>query len=306
MTCLSQPTSAPESTTVLHELDGSGVLTLTLNRPERHNAWNRDLEVTLHTLLERASRSEEVRVILLTGAGRSFCPGLDSEDLDRVSRTGPAKDRSGRRPILLPTLTPKPIICAINGSCAGVGLVTALMADVRFASENAKITTAYARRGLPAEEAISWILPRIVGHAVASDLLLSSRVVLGAEAASIGLVNWAVPRHQVLERAHSYAEEMALNCSPIAMAAAKRQVYRDWSGTLADSRLEARSLIRALQKASPDFTESIRSFVEERPARFEGYREVRDSDALAKEAVHPGWDSTMIAPDQEATSPDGE
>ena len=150
------------------------------------------MEISFHSLLEQASLSEEVRAIVLTGAGRTFCPGLDREDLDRVSRTGPAKDRSGRRPILLPALTPKPIVCAINGSCAGVGLVTALMADVRFAAEDAKITTAYPRRGLPAEEAISWILPRIVGHAVASDLLLSGRAILGAEAASIGLVGWAV------------------------------------------------------------------------------------------------------------------
>ena len=167
-----------ESTTVLHEIDDVGVLTLTLNRPERSNAWNRELETALHDLLEQAAESDEVRAIVLTGAGRAFCPGLDAEELDRVSQPGESFDRAGRRPVQLPSFVPKPIVAAINGGCAGLGLITALHADIRFAADDAKITTAFARRGLPAEEAVSWILPRIVGHAVALDLLLSGRVVL--------------------------------------------------------------------------------------------------------------------------------
>ncbi len=268
-----------DSTTVLHQLDGDGVLTLTLNRPERNNAWNRELEDALHGLLEQASESEAVRAIVITGTGRAFCPGLDTEDLDRVSQPGRSMDHAGRRPMTIAALVPKPVICAINGSCAGLGLITALTSDVRFAAEDAKITTAFARRGLPAEEAVSWLLPRIVGQAVALDLLLSSRVVVGAEAADIGLVHRAVPRDELLALAQAYARDIAVNCSPIAVAAAKRQVYRDWERSLPESRLEARKMVGLLKDASDDFREGVQSFVERRPAKFAPFADAVDFDA---------------------------
>lgn len=258
-----------ESTTVLHDLDDLGVLTLTLNRPERNNAWNRELEAALHGLFEHAAEDDQVRAIVLTGAGRAFCPGLDSEDLERVSRPGESFEQGGRRPVLLPSYVPKPIVVAINGGCAGLGLLTALFSDIRFAAEDAKITTAFARRGLPAEEAVSWILPRIVGHATALDLLLSSRVVLGAEAAAIGLVHRAHPADELLPAALDYARDLAARCSPLAMAAAKRQVYLDWERSLSESRRHARRLVGELKGRSGDFREGVRSFVERRPATFE-------------------------------------
>jgi Enoyl-CoA hydratase/isomerase len=122
-----------ESTTVLHELDASGVLTLTLNRPERHNAWTRELEDALFDLLEQAGESPKVRAVVVTGAGRAFCPGLDSGELDRGSQPGQAYDNRDRRKLTLPALVAKPVVCAINGACAGLGLVLALVSDVRFA-----------------------------------------------------------------------------------------------------------------------------------------------------------------------------
>ena len=258
-----------ESTTVLHEIDDVGVLTLTLNRPERSNAWNRELETAFHDLLEQAAESDEVRAIVLTGAGRAFCPGLDAEELDRVSQPGQSFDRAGRRPVQLPSFVPKPIVAAINGGCAGLGLITALHADIRFAADDAKITTAFARRGLPAEEAVSWILPRIVGHAVALDLLLSGRVVRGSEAAAIGLVHRALPGDELLPAATAYARDLAQHCSPLAMATAKRQVYLDWERSLPDSRREARRLVGVVKRRSGDFREGVRSFVERRPPTFE-------------------------------------
>jgi enoyl-CoA hydratase/carnithine racemase len=258
-----------ESSTVLSELDDAGVLTLTLNRPERNNAWNLELEFALHDLLEQASESDDVRAVVITGAGRSFCPGLDSQDLDQVSRPGQGMDQRGRRPMTITALVPKPVVCAINGACAGLGLITALMSDVRFAAPEAKLTTAFVRRGLPAEEAVSWILPRIVGHAVALDLLLSSRVVLGPEAVDIGLVHRCVPAEELLDAAQGYARDIAQHCSPLAVASAKAQVYRDWQRDLAHSRAESRSLVGELKKASADFREGVQSFVEKRPARFE-------------------------------------
>jgi enoyl-CoA hydratase/carnithine racemase len=277
-----------DSTAVLYKLDDWGVLTLTLNRPTRNNAWNRELEFALHDLLEQASESELVRTIVITGAGRAFSPGLDTEELDRVSQPGQSMDHTGRRPMVLPSLVPKPVVCAINGACAGLGLITALLSDVRFAALDAKITTAFARRGLPAEEAVSWILPRIVGHAVALDLLLSGRVVLGDEAVELGLVHRALPREELLPGAQAYARDIAENCSPIAVAAAKAQVYRDWTRALADSRLESHRLVGELKKASSDFREGVESFVEKRPARFEAlsrnvdYSDYPDFEGIAE------------------------
>jgi enoyl-CoA hydratase/carnithine racemase len=260
-----------DSTTVLYEVDDGGVLTLTLNRPARNNAWNRELEFALHGLLEQASESDSVRCIVITGAGRAFSPGLDTEDLARVSQPGQSMDHTGRRPMVIPSLVPKPVVCAINGACAGLGLITALLSDVRFAARDAKITTAFARRGLPAEEAVSWILPRIVGHAVALDLLLSGRVVLGAEAVQLGLVQRALPAEELLSEAQAYARDIAEHCSPIAVATAKAQVYRDWTRAIPESRLESRHLVGELKKVSSDFREGVQSFVEKRPARFEPF-----------------------------------
>jgi enoyl-CoA hydratase/carnithine racemase len=265
-----------DSTTVLFDLDEHGVLTLRLNRPERYNAWNRELEAALHDLLEQAAASDEVRVIVLTGQGRAFCPGLDMDDLDRVSQPGQTFDRGGRRPITLPSLVAKPIVCAINGGCAGLGLITALFSDVRFAAEGAKISTGFARRGLPAEEAVSWILPRLVGHANALDLLLSGRVVLGSEAATMGLVHRAYPLDDLLPAALEYARDMADNCSPRSMAMAKRQVYLDWDRSLLDSRGDARRLVGVLKSQSGDFREGVRSFVDKRPPRFDPLAQVVD------------------------------
>jgi enoyl-CoA hydratase/carnithine racemase len=264
-----------DSNTVLAELDDAGVLTLTLNRPERANAWNRELERALHSLLEQAAESAQVRTIVLTGAGRAFCPGLDTEELDRVSQVGESYGDEGRRPMQLPALVPKPVICAINGACAGLGLITALMCDVRFAAENAKLTTAFVRRGLPAEEAVTWILPRVVGHAAALDLVLSGRVVLADEAAELGLVHRVVPPAELLPVAYAYARDIAVNCSPLAMATAKRQLYEDWERSFVASRSEATRLIPGLKKAG-DFREGVRSYVEQRPAVFSPYAQPID------------------------------
>jgi enoyl-CoA hydratase/carnithine racemase len=272
------PSSAPTDL-VLSERDPAGVLTLTLHRPERHNAWTYDLEMALHDALEGAATDDTVRAVVLTGAGRSFCPGLDAQELDRVSRPDQGFNQQGRRPMQLPALVPKPVVCAINGACAGLGLITALMCDVRFAAEDAKIATAFTRRGLPAEEAVAWILPRIVGHAAALDLILSGRVVRGDEAAALGLVHRACPKETVLEDALEYARDMAVNCSPLAMATAKRQIYDDWERSFADSRRYARRAIDVL-KASGDFREGTTSYVERRPPQFPGHAEAVDTTIL--------------------------
>ena len=246
-----------------------GVAVLTLNRPERLNAWTQELERSYFGLLADCAADERVRVIVVTGAGRGFCAGADMDELQTLGEDGVSEEqRDGERVAQTFALTlPKPVIAAINGPCAGIGLVHALMCDIRFAAEDAKLTTAFARRGLVAEHGISWILPRLVGPARALDLLLSARVVLGAEAATIGLVNAAMPRERVLERTLAYARELAVNCSPASMATIKRQVYADLERSAAQALAEADRLMLA-SFAAPDFVEGVTSFVERREPRF--------------------------------------
>jgi enoyl-CoA hydratase/carnithine racemase len=246
-----------------------GVALLTLNRPDRLNAWTGEMERAYFGLLEECGRVEEVRVIVVTGAGRGFCAGADMEELQAIGQDGPdgAAAVHDARPQTFPLTVPKPIVAAINGPCAGIGLVQALMCDIRFAAEGAKLTTAFARRGLVAEHGISWILPRLVGPARALDLLLSGRVVLAEEAAELGLVNRALPGDRLLDETLAYARDLATNCAPSSMAAMKRQVYADFERGLADALGEANRLM-ADSLGAPDFVEGVASFVERREPRF--------------------------------------
>ena len=246
-----------------------GVALLTLNRPDRLNAWTAELQRAYFDLLEDAAARDDVRAIVVTGAGRGFCAGADMESLQEIGAGGleDAAAAADERPQAFPLGIPKPIVAAINGPCAGIGLVQALMCDVRFAAADAKLTTAFARRGLVAEHGISWILPRLVGPAHALDLLLSGRVVLGEEAERIGLVNRALPGERLLEEALAYAREMAANSAPSSMAAMKRQVYEDLDRGLEEAVERANALmVESLQ--TPDFVEGVSSFVERRPPRF--------------------------------------
>ncbi len=242
-----------------------GVLLLTLNRPDRLNAWTPEMETRYFGLLEQANDDPAVRAIVVTGAGRGFCAGADMEKLQAVG-TGQAFGDSGK-PQTFPLTIEKPILAAINGACAGLGLVQALMCDVRFAAAGAKFTTAFVRRGLVAEHGSSWLLPRLVGHAHALDLLLSGRVLLAEEAAAIGLVNRVVEPAALVETALGYARDLAVSCSPAAMATIKRQVYRHYELDL-DAAMKETNRLMAASLKEPDFREGVASFVEKRPPRF--------------------------------------
>jgi enoyl-CoA hydratase/carnithine racemase len=259
---------ATTTETVLREVT-DGVCVLTLNRPERMNAWTHEMEARYFDLLEEAERDADTRVIVVTGAGRGFCPGFDMDALAALSQGEGDGDEAGgaRRPQTFPLTVRKPIVAAINGACAGIGLVQALMCDIRFAADGAKFTTAFARRGLVAEHGSSFLLPRLVGHAHALDLLLSGRVFLADEAERLGVVNRVVPRERVLEEALAYARDLAANCSPASMAAMKAQVYRDMERGLDESLDDANRLMLE-SFARPDFAEGVQSFVEKRPPAF--------------------------------------
>lgn len=246
-----------------------GVALLTLNRPERLNAWTGEMQRAYFDLLDEAAARDDVRVIVVTGAGRGFCAGADMEALQEIGAGGLEEAAAGQdtRPQTFPLGIPKPVVAAINGPCAGIGLVQALMCDIRFAAADAKITTAFARRGLVAEHGMSWLLPRLIGPARALDLLLSARVVLGDEAERLGLVNRALPADVLLDEALAYARDLAANCAPSSMAAMKRQVYEDLGRGLDDALARANELM-VESLGAPDFVEGVSSFVERRPPEF--------------------------------------
>ena len=254
---------------VVERTVAEGVALLTLNRPDRLNAWTGEMQRAYFDLLAEAGANDDVRVVVVTGAGRGFCAGADMQSLQDIGAGGLEQAAAGQdtRPQTFPLGIEKPVIAAINGPCAGIGLVQALMCDLRFAAADAKITTAFARRGLVAEHGMSWLLPRLVGPARALDLLLSARVVLGDEAERLGLVNRALPGDALLDETLAYARDLAANCAPSSMAAMKRQVYEDLERDLDEALARANELmVDSLQ--APDFVEGVSSFVERRPPQF--------------------------------------
>jgi len=243
-----------------------GVAVLTLNRPDRLNAWVPEMQVRYFDLLEQAAADADVRAIVVTGAGRGFCAGADME----VLQGNASEDAQGDdRPQTFPTTVPKPVIAAVNGPAAGLGLVMALMCDIRFAAAGAKLTTAFARRGLIAEHGMSWTLPRLVGSANALDLLFSGRVILAEEALGMGLVNAVHPADELLDRTLEYARELATWSSPTSMAVMKKQVYEHME-LGAGPALEESNKLMIESFGRPDFAEGVASFVEGRTPQFEG------------------------------------
>jgi len=264
---------------ILYEVS-ERIATVTLNRPDRMKAWTAGMEHDVREAMMAASRDDDVRVIVLTGAGRAFCAGADMEalktiDPDAVRRAEniPPFDMNRRpdwqtRYAYYPSI-PKPVIAMLNGATAGIGLVHALYCDLRFAAEGAVFTTAFARRGLIAEHGISWMLPRLVGHANALDLLMSARRVSSDEAQRMGLVNRVYPAEKLREETYAYARDLADFVSPSAVAVIKRQLYDVPFQTLAEATIDAnREMIVALR--GDDFREGVASFMEKRPPRFTG------------------------------------
>ncbi len=253
---------------VLYEVRGRVAL-VTLNRPERLNAWNADLAAGYFDSLDRAAADPEVAAIVVTGAGRGFCAGADMDVLQGIGSGGSGGGgEPDTRDATYAMSIPKPIIAAVNGACAGLGLVHAVACDIRFAAEGAKFTTAFSRRGLIAEHGISWTLPRLVGQANALDLLLSGRVVLAEEAKELGLVARVYPPDRLLDETLAYADDLATNAAPTSMAIMKHQVYRHPQLPLDQAMTESNGFMRASLKRS-DFKEGVSSFLEKRPPDFD-------------------------------------
>ena len=266
---------------VTRYLVADAVATITLDRPERLNAWTGRMNTEYRSLLARAAADRGVRVIVVTGAGRGFCAGADTRALEgHVERgaydpgTGADLETPGYgvRPEFDAEFAyhfgiPKPIIAAVNGPAAGVGFALACYCDLRFAAAGAKLTTAHGRLGLPAEFGLSWLLPRLIGITRAADVLLSSRVVLAEEAADIGLVNRVVPGEELPAVVGDYARALATEVSPASLAATKLQLYTDLHGDAATSARAADDRLRHMI-GDPDFAEAVAARRDRRRPRF--------------------------------------
>lgn len=262
-----------------------GVLTITLNRPDRLNAWTGTMQVEVETAIRAGGADEAVRVIILTGAGRGFCAGADMNRLQSIQATGGDGQGEGvaaPKPAAPSPLEqmfpgrfghmfacPKPIIAAINGPCAGIGLILTLFADMRCAASDAKFTTAFAQRGLIAEHGIAWQLPRLVGEANALDLLFTARKFDGVEAERLGLVNKAMPGDELIGYVNDLARHLATQVSPRSVAIMKRQVRESYFQSYAAS-LEVADAEMEASFATHDFKEGVASFVERRAPAFTG------------------------------------
>ncbi len=244
-----------------------GVASVVLNRPHRQNAWTGPLGRAYFAALLALAQDERVRVVVVSGAAGSFCTGADGQVLADIAQDGGVESTPDRQPYWLPLSIGKPIIGAISGPAFGVGLQQALCLDFRFAGTDAKLSTAYVRRGLVAEMGMSWLLPRIVGTGHAAELLLSGRVVRADEAQRIGLVNRVFPAETVLDETLAFARTMAATCSPRAMREIKGQLYRDLMSTLRPAYDRAEELLpRAF--TWPDFAEGVQSWKDQRAAAF--------------------------------------
>jgi len=259
------------------------VAIITMNRPDALNAFTVRMLAEIRHALAAAERDEQVVGIILTGAGRGFCAGMDMNALDSMSGEGggAAEDLSELEAspgdpnlgedfqvtysYLLSVR--KPIIAAVNGACAGLGFVFALLSDMRFVDAGARFSTAFSQRGLIAEHGASWILPRLIGTGRALDLLWSARKFDGAEAERLGLAERLCDPGESLNDAIAYVQQLAASASPTAIRVMKAQVYRHLNMHLGESMRETNAWMEESLRRE-DFREGVRSYIEKRPPQF--------------------------------------
>ena len=265
------------------------ILTITLNRPDRLNAWTQTMFTELMEAFERADADDEVRAVIVTGAGRAFCAGADLErggdtftkrehaDADTIPR-----DSGGRLTLRIFEST-KPVIAAINGPAVGIGATMTLPMDVRLAADDARIGFVFVRRGIVPEACSSWFLPRVVGISRAMEWVATGRVFDAREALDGGLVRSLHPKSELLDAARSLAREIADHAAPVSVALARRMLWRMLGAEhpMLAHRADSRGMF--VRGRSADAAEGIAAFLEKRPANFPD----KISDGLPD--VMPGW-----------------
>lgn len=261
--------------------DGIGLITLC--RPERLNAWTGRMHTEYRFCLDALDTDPDVGAIVVTGRGRGFCVGGDSEALKGhvrkggydpgtpaiLARPGHGVDDRFDASFAYQFGLSKPILAAMNGPAAGVGLALACFCDLRFAAAGAKFTTAHGKLNLPAEYGLSWLLPRMLGLTRASELLLSSRAFTAEEALALGLVNEVHPPEAVLDAALAYARRLMATVSPNSLRQTRWQIYRDLHRSVAEAVEDSERLLAEMMREA-DYSEGVSAFLEKRPPRWEG------------------------------------
>ncbi|MGO9062206.1 MAG: enoyl-CoA hydratase/isomerase family protein [Candidatus Binataceae bacterium] len=250
-----------------------GVATIIFNRPERLNAFTWTIHREMREAVLDADQDDSIGAIVVTGAGKSFCAGLDVEDLRTISQGG-KQAKAGmpeERQAMFVYLTElkKPVIGALNGHSVGIGLALTLYFDIRIVGESSKMSFIFVQRGLAPELGTSWILPRLIGFGPALEMALTGRMVGAREALELKLVNRVVPDDQLLASAQALAREIAVKCTPLGVAEAKRSFYRHQTVDLATALIDNEATSRKMNK-SEDFKEALKAFAEKRAPRFKG------------------------------------
>jgi len=266
-----------------------GILTVTLNRPERLNAWTAQMGYELRAAFDDADADDDVRVIIVTGAGRGFCAGADLEgggetfDYRKRDTAGAAGRDNGGEFTLRVFDSKKPVIAAINGPAVGVGATMTLPMDIRLAADDARIGFVFARRGIIPEACSSWFLPRVVGISRAMEWVATGRVFDAREGLEGGLLCSLHPKAELLDAARALGREIAENTAPVSVALARQLMWRMLGAEhpMFAHRADSRGMVARGQ--SPDAVEGVTSFLEKRPAVFPD----RVSDGLPD--VMPGW-----------------
>lgn len=246
-----------------------GVAIVTLNRPDRLNAWTTAMGELYFETLERLGADATVRTILVTGQGRAFCAGIDLGGLAGLVGSDRPKPSPNavQRPYYFPMTVGKPIVAAIQGPCYGVGLQQALCCDVRFAADDAKLAAPYVKRGLIGEVGMTWTLSRLIGLGPAMEIMLSGRALSAEEALRMGLVTRVVPREALFDAAFAYCLELAETCSPWSMRAIKLQMVKDMMDDLPGAYARSQALMQEALDG-PDLVEGMRAFGEKRKPSF--------------------------------------
>jgi len=262
---------------LLYARDGH-TATITLNRPDRLNAISGPMLESLSAALRQADTDPEVRVIILTGAGRGFCSGLDLKDAGGTMAgggggiggggvLGPRFDLANSPPVVLHS-TDKPVLCALNGPAVGYGFDLALGCDLRIASDQARLGAVFAKRGIVPESGGSWLLPRLVGWAKASELAFRGAMLSADDALKLGLVNTVVPHERLMSETEAWAQEISAN-APMAVQATKRMMRlgleESFEANVHHVYLQLLPLFR-----SQDFREGLQAYLEKREPRFQG------------------------------------